>query len=126
MPEGATALLDGIIKAAEYLKYPDGRRVIVIMSDGVDTISDSTFEQAMKAAQLYNCQIYVVKTTDFENYKRTGQRGGNANIRSLEAERRMQEFTAQTGGRSLFAARRTRTRPRLRRKSPPNFRSSIF
>ncbi len=97
-PEGATALLDGIIKAAEYLKDADGRRVIVIMSDGVDTISDSTFEQAIKAAQLYNCQIYVVKTTDFENYKRTGQRVGNANIRSLEAERRMQEFTAQTGG----------------------------
>lgn len=98
MPEGATALLDGVIKAAEYLKEAEGRRVIVIMSDGVDTISDSTFEQALKAAQLYNCQIYVVKTTDFENYKRTGQRGGNANIRSLEAERRMQEFTSQTGG----------------------------
>lgn len=98
MPEGATALLDGIIKAAEYLKEAEGRRVIVIMSDGVDTISDSTFEQALKAAQLYNCQIYVVKTTDFENYKRTGQRGGNANIRSLEAERRMKDFSEQTGG----------------------------
>ena len=98
MPEGATALLDGVIKAAEYLKDASGRRVIVIMSDGVDTISDSTFEQALRAAQAYNCQIYVVKTTDFENYKRTGRRGGNANIRSLEAERRMQEFTAQTGG----------------------------
>jgi Ca-activated chloride channel family protein len=98
MPEGATSLLDGIIKSAEYLKDSDGRRVIVIMSDGVDTISDSTFEQAMKAAQTFNCQIYIVKTTDFENYKRTGQRGGNANIRSLEAERRMQEFAAQTGG----------------------------
>ena len=98
MPEGATSLLDGVIKAAEYLKDVEGRRVIVIMSDGVDTISDATFEQAMKAAQLYNCQIYIVKTTDFENYKRTGRRGGNANIRSLEAERRMQEFAAQTGG----------------------------
>lgn len=98
VPEGATALLDGVIKAAEYLKQAEGRRVIVIMSDGVDTISDSTFEQALKAAQLYNCQIYVVKTTDFENYKRTGQRGGNANIRSLEAERRMNDFAEQTGG----------------------------
>lgn len=98
LPEGATSLLDGVIKASEYLKDADGRRVIVIMSDGVDTISDSTFEQALKTAQAFNCQIYIVKTTDFENYKRTGQRGGNANIRSLEAERRMQEFAAQTGG----------------------------
>jgi Ca-activated chloride channel homolog len=98
MPTGATALLDGMIEAADYLKEAQGRRVIVIVSDGDDTVSDSTFEQTLKALQLGNCQVYIVKTTDFENFKRTGQRGGNANIRQLAAERRMQEFAAQTGG----------------------------
>ena len=99
-PEGATALLDGIISAAEYLKGSDGRRVIVIVSDGEDTYSDlsTTLEKTVKAVQSADCQIYVVKTTDFENYKETGIRGGNANIRSLTAERRMQELTLQTGG----------------------------
>jgi len=97
-PEGATALLDGIIKAAKYLQDSDGRRVIVIISDGDDTISDSTFEETVKAVQAANCQVYVVKTTDFENFKRTGLRGGNANIRALAAERRMQELALQTGG----------------------------
>lgn len=98
VPSGATALLDGIIKAANYLKEVEGRRVIVIVSDGDDTISDATFEETLKALQIANTQVYVVKTTDFENYKRTGQRGGNANIRYLQAERRMQDMTAQTGG----------------------------
>lgn len=97
-PEGATALFDGIIKAANYLQESQGRRVIVIVSDGDDTISDSTLEETVKALQLSNCQVYIVKTTDFENYKRTGQRGGNANLRQLAAERRMQEIAAQTGG----------------------------
>ncbi|HEX8286983.1 MAG TPA: VWA domain-containing protein [Pyrinomonadaceae bacterium] len=97
-PQGATALLDGIIKAADYLRDADGRRVIVIVSDGEDTISDATFEETMKAVQANNCQVYVVKTKDFENYKQTGRRGGNANIRALAAERRMQDITAQTGG----------------------------
>ena len=97
-PEGATALLDAIIKAADYLKEVNGRRVIVIVSDGDDTISDSTFEQTVRAVQAANCQVYIVKTTDFENFKRTGQRGGNANIRQLTAERRMQEIAMQTGG----------------------------
>lgn len=97
-PQGATALLDAIIKAAEYLQSVEGRRVIVIVSDGDDTLSDSTFEQTIKIAQSANCQIYVVKTTDFENFKRTGIRGGNANIRKLDAERRMQELARQTGG----------------------------
>jgi len=98
MPQGATALLDGIIKAADYLREVEGRRVIVIVSDGEDTISDATFEETVRAAQAANCQIYVVKTTDFENFKKTGARRGNANIRTLAAERRMQEIAQQTGG----------------------------
>lgn len=97
-PAGATALLDGLIKAANYLKDIEGRRVIVIVSDGDDTVSDASLEETVKALQLNNCQIFIVKTTDFENYKRTGQRGGNANIRYLAAERRMLEIVAQTGG----------------------------
>ncbi len=98
-PIGATALLDGIILSAEYLGEVQGRRVIVIVSDGDDTSSDSSLDQTLKSLQLSNCQVYVVKTTDFENYKRTGSRGGNANIRQLAAERRMIEIAAQTGGK---------------------------
>lgn len=99
-PEGATALLDGIISAANYLKNAGGRRVIIIVSDGEDTYSDlsTTLEKTVRAAQSANCQVYVVKTTDFENFKESGIRGGNANIRSLTAERRMQELANQTGG----------------------------
>jgi VWFA-related protein len=103
-PVGATALLDGIMDAANYLReVNNGRRVIVIMSDGVDTLSDIAlekdgFERVIRTAQAANCQIYVVKTTDFENFQRTGIRGSSANLRDLTAERRMQELAAQTGG----------------------------
>ena len=73
--------------------------MIVIVSDGEDTISDATFEDAVKAVQAYSCQVYVVKTKDFENYKRTGQRSGNANIRShFQRNVECREITAQTGG----------------------------
>jgi Ca-activated chloride channel homolog len=98
VPEGATALLDGIAQAANYLAEVEGRRVMVIVSDGDDTVSDTSFEQMLKSVQLANCQVYVVKTTDFENYIRTKTRQGNANIRQLAAERRMTELTRQTGG----------------------------
>ncbi len=97
-PEGATALLDGIQLAANYLKDVAGRRVIVIVSDGDDTKTDTTFERALRTAQLANCQIFIVQTTGFENFIRTGSRTGNANIRSLAAERRMESFANQTGG----------------------------
>jgi len=99
-PKGATALLDGIIEVAEYLKAASGRRVLVIVSDGEDTYSDmrTTLEGVVRSLQVSDVQVYVVKTKEFENFKRTGQRGGNANIRSLTAERRMIEITQQTGG----------------------------
>ena len=99
-PSGATALLDAILESSKYLSEYEGRRVIVVVSDGEDTISDveTTLEKVVQSVQLKNCQIYVVKTTDFENYTKTGNRGGNANIMNLIAEHRMQELTKQTGG----------------------------
>jgi Ca-activated chloride channel homolog len=96
--DGGTQLLEGIIKASEYLKDLEGRRIIVVLSDGDDTLSDVSLEQTVQALQRNNCQIYVVKTTEFENFKRTGVRTGSANTRSLTAERRMQELAFQTGG----------------------------
>ncbi|MEP7149251.1 MAG: VWA domain-containing protein [Acidobacteriota bacterium] len=97
-PEGATSLLGGIVKASEYLREVRGRRVMVIVSDGDDTMADATLEEALRALQVANCQVYVVKTTDFENFKRTGSRSGNANLHQLSAERRMSEIARQTGG----------------------------
>jgi Ca-activated chloride channel family protein len=99
-PKGATALLDGIIEVAEYLRSANGRRVVVIVSDGEDTYSNlkTTLDDVLRALLMNDCQVYVVKTKDFENFKRTGIRGGNANIRALTAERRMIEITHQTGG----------------------------
>lgn len=87
-PEGATSLLDAVAEAAAYLKPQQGRKVIVIVSDGVDTTSRIDFATAMRAAQRADCQLYAVQTGHTEN----------ANLRDLAAERRLQEFAAQTGG----------------------------
>lgn len=87
-PEGATALFDAIAIAARYLGPHQGRKVIVIVSDGVDTISDLNFDSTLKEVLVSDCQIYAVQTGHSEN----------ANLRDLAAERRLQEFAAQTGG----------------------------
>lgn len=97
-PQGATALHDGIVKASNYLEDYSGRRVIVIVSDGQDTLSDTAFDEMVKIVQENNCQVYIVHTNEFENFKRTGRRGGSANIRGLAAERRMKTLADETGG----------------------------
>lgn len=89
-PDGATSLYDAIFMALNYLKPYSGRRVIVIVSDGRDTTShyDHDFDSTLQKLLADECQVYVVQTGVYDN----------ANVRDLAAERRMQEFSAQTGG----------------------------
>ena len=87
-PEGSTALFDAIADGAAYLRPYRGRRVIVIVSDGMETTSQLDFETTMQRVITDDCQIYVVQTGLYEN----------ANVRDLAGERRMQQFSSQTGG----------------------------
>ncbi len=90
-PDGATSLYDAIFDALRYLKPYAGRRVVVIVSDGRDTTSrlpEHDFDNTLQRLLTDDCQVYVVQTGIYDN----------ANVRDLAAERRMQEFSAQTGG----------------------------
>jgi Ca-activated chloride channel family protein len=87
-PEGGTALLDALVEAARYLRPYQGRKVIVIVSDGADTISDVPFDTALQRVLSEDCEIYVVQTGLYES----------ANVRDLMAERRMGSLSDQTGG----------------------------
>jgi Ca-activated chloride channel family protein len=87
-PEGATALFDTISEAANYLSPFEARKVLVLVTDGNDTISDKSFDQALQRALKSDCQIYVVGTGDLEN----------PNFNDTIALRRLQVFAAQTGG----------------------------
>jgi Ca-activated chloride channel family protein len=86
--EGATALFDTIAAAADYLQPQKTRKVIVIVSDGTDTISDLDFDQTLTRVLADDCQVYAVQTGNSQS----------ANLRDLAGERRLQEFAAQTGG----------------------------
>ena len=88
-PEGGTSLFDAIVGAADYLRPYSGRRVMVIVSDGIETTSKITdFDSVVQHVLADDCQIYVVQTGLYEG----------ANLRALAAERRMEELTGQTGG----------------------------
>jgi Ca-activated chloride channel family protein len=96
-PEGATRLLDAIAEAATYLRPYPGRKVIVIVSDGEDTLSDLDFDAVVRKTLAADCQVYAVQTKQIEYVMLTGQTT-NANLQALAAERRMQDLTSHTGG----------------------------
>lgn len=88
-PEGGTSLFDAIVGAASYLRPYSGRRVLVIVSDGIETTSHiSDFDSVVQHVLADDCQIYVVQTGLYEG----------ANLRALAAERRMEQLSGQTGG----------------------------
>ena len=97
-PLGATALLDGMMAAITGLEAETGRRVMVIVSDGEDTVSETPFNSLLEKLRSSSIQVFVIRTTEYENFKRTGTRELSENIRQLTAERRIQEIVQQTGG----------------------------
>ncbi len=87
--KGATSLYDAVYLAAGYLKLAQGRRIIVIVSDGGDTTSRYKLTDALQQAQSSDVVIFNVFT---------GVLANSQNVRDLAAERAMQTLTAETGG----------------------------
>lgn len=92
-PQGATSLYDAIIAAAKYLRPAEGRHVMVVLSDGTDTVSTSTLAQALTEAQKSDMAIYAVHSTGV---------APSANVQDLAGEFVMKAMCEDTGGRAFF------------------------
>jgi Ca-activated chloride channel family protein len=87
-PDGATALFDSVAQAADYMRAVPGRKVLVLVSDGTDTVSDVQFEEAVNRVMRAECQVYVVQTRQVED----------PSLRDTVSEQRMFKLSEQSGG----------------------------
>ncbi len=97
-PFGSTALYDAVVTLSEYVVHEGfGRRAIVVVTDGVDTSSDASVEEAVEAAKGVDLPVYAIRVLspvdDPKNDMFLGVHG--AHFRGEDALRR---FTAETGG----------------------------
>src|ERR1017187_8326977 len=97
-PRG-TVLYDAVyLAASEKLKTEVGRKVIVVITDGVDQGSRMTRNQAIEAAQKADAVIYSIEYSDPRAYGPFGGGGyGEAELRKMSDE---------TGGRVYKVDRR--------------------
>src|SRR5437879_4955051 len=65
--EAGTSLYDAIYLAARELEDRDGRKVMVVVTDGGDTTSTKDFHAALKAAQLADAVIYSILVMPITN-----------------------------------------------------------
>jgi Ca-activated chloride channel family protein len=90
--EGGTSLYDALWFAARDIEERDGRHVLIVVTDGGDTTSSRTFQQALEAVQLADAVIYSILVMPITN---------DAG-RNIGGENALATFAEWTGGR-VFA-----------------------
>ncbi len=102
--EGKTPLYDAIVQASEDLaKRPERRRAILIASDGGDTDSRASMDQAIKKAIAANAMIYAIDMTD-SAVNHTNIREKSAEVMKTMAEKSGGRFFRNPGGAKLREA----------------------
>ncbi len=90
----ATALYDAICLGAEKLGGKEGRKVLVVISDGDDTAKNSTYAQALEAALRNEVMIYSIIDVPIEASAGRDLGGDHALITIAE----------QTGGKYFYVS----------------------
>jgi Ca-activated chloride channel family protein len=65
--DAGTAMYDAVFLGARRLEPRQGRKVIVVVTDGGDTVSKYTVHQALEAAQLADATIYAIVVMPITN-----------------------------------------------------------
>jgi Ca-activated chloride channel family protein len=90
---GGTALYDAIYLGSRGLGKREGRKVLVLVSDGGDTVKGSTYEEALEQALRNEVMIYSIIDVPIEASAGRDSGGEHAMITLAE----------QTGGKSFYA-----------------------
>ncbi|MGH9728636.1 MAG: VWA domain-containing protein [Candidatus Acidiferrales bacterium] len=107
---GGTALNDAIYAASQKLMTappatgpnPDIRRVLVVISDGDDNLSDHALSDAIQMADRAGVSVYAISTN---NDWVTTDTATPQKLHLSEGEKVLQEYSDETGGRVFFPYR---------------------
>jgi Ca-activated chloride channel family protein len=89
----ATALYDAIYLGSQGLAHKEGRKVLVLVSDGGDTAKSTTYAEALEQALRAEVMIYSIIDVPIE---------ASAG-RDLGGEHALITLSEQTGGKSFYA-----------------------
>lgn len=93
-PPGGTLLYDAVYLASnELMKSREGRKVLVLVTDGEDQGSRSSLAGSLAAAERADVIVYSIIVSDPDFYVATGT--------SYHGSRKMRELSGETGGRLI-------------------------
>jgi Ca-activated chloride channel homolog len=89
----ATALYDAIYVGSEALEKRQGRKVMVVITDGGDTVSKTDYQEALRAAQISEAIVYSIIVVPIEASAGRDTGGEHALI----------QLSTDTGGKYFYA-----------------------
>ncbi|HNR39275.1 MAG TPA: VWA domain-containing protein [Acidobacteriota bacterium] len=93
---GGTSLYDSVLLVAEEKLVPDQgerRKTVIVISDGEDTVSKVTFEEALEMAQRSGATVFAISTN----------KGGHFGVKgSDEGDTILEQLTSATGGKAYY------------------------
>jgi len=87
-PEESTALYDAIVYSLYNFLGVKGQKALILVTDGKDTVSKFTYEQALEYAQRAAVPIYTI--------------GIGIRITEMDVRQKLNHFTSETGGSSYY------------------------
>jgi Ca-activated chloride channel homolog len=92
-PGGGTKMLDAIYLACqEKLKAEQGRKIMILISDGDDNLSLQTVGSTLEMAQKSDASIYAISTNS----------SGFFGLTAPKADKVLKRLAEETGGRAFF------------------------
>jgi Ca-activated chloride channel family protein len=92
-PGAATAVYDAVYLGSEALEDRRGRKVMIIITDGGDTVSKIDFQEAVREAQQSEAIIYPIIIVPIES----------SAGRDIGGEHALIEISRETGGKYYYA-----------------------
>ena len=89
----ATALYDAIFVGSQALETRQGRKVLVVITDGGDTVSRTDYQEALRAAQISEAVVYSIIVVPIEASAGRDTGGEHALI----------QLSQDTGGKYFYA-----------------------
>jgi len=117
---GGTMLNDAVYLASdELMKKQEGRKALIVLSDGVDTGSKETLDAAIESAQRANTLVYSILFKDDEAYgngggwggghgEYGGRRGGGSRYpeQRPDGKKILERLSKETGGRLFVVSKK--------------------
>lgn len=88
-PEAGTALYDAVYLAAQELEDRQGRKVLIVVTDGGDTTSRHSFKESLEAVHAADAVVYPILVVPI----------GGETGRNVGGENALEMFAQGTGGR---------------------------